>query len=792
MKRILTILLSIIIANSLSAQSKLALESIDPASDAIAIKHMRAKMAEIRKSRQTVAVVLSGGGAKGAAHVGVLRALEENGIPVDMVVGTSMGGLVGGLYSMGYSAEYLDSLIRAIDWNMMMSDKVPLSMISYDRRKYTEKYSFSVPFHYAGTKEKKNLGQQLGVEQQEPQSGLEVFQARAGSMPEGYLKGYNVYNILNSLTVGYQDEMEFKDLPVPFFCVASDVVSLLEVNWTKGKLVDALRSTMAIPIYFTPIRVNGMILIDGGTRNNFPVDIAKAMGADYIIGVDLADVTTYSDINNIPDILMQSISMMGKESYDVNMGGLDIYIHPDLTGYNMLSFGKENIADIIGRGYAAAQQHIDEIKALQKVVGNTPKVLNNKPATDIGVTPVLVGQIEFDGLTPKEGRFFFDKLTIHPGEYVNKQKIEENVSFIFGTGAFESVTYSLLGTGEPFRLTFNCVKGPIHRAGAGFRIDSEEVVSILLDLGLGKHKLYGTRLNINSKISNNPTLDVEMNYTPLKGPKASLELQMRYPNADFKWTDDINTAATYKYHMLHNTAKFSIASPKWTHGYLSAGAKYENMPYYVLPRQDEVYSFKNGWYSDAASAFLRFRYDSQDNGYFPSRGSRFAIEYDFTFYGGDKTVSFKPYHTLAMDWSFVIPMGERFSLIPSFNTRFLTGDEHFIPHLNYVGGVIGGRYNPSQIPFFGYNGLYEARDLLGTATLDARFKINQHNFVTARGGVLKDADKVVLSTDMIIPTAWAAGLEYAYRTVAGPLKADINWNSQTRKIGVYFGVGYEF
>ena len=270
------------------------------AADTLAMEEIRARMAEIRKQRPTVALVLSGGGAKGAAHVGVLRYLESIDMPIDMVLGTSMGGLVGGLYALGYGVEELDSLIRNMDWSYALSDRVPREYISYAETKYREKYLLSFPFFYrrqdymerkademrfADTKRHEAFS--IGADAPTGASDL-IKDNLLGSLPSGYIYGQNVSNIFSSLSVGYQDSLCFNDLPVPFACVSTDLVSGTAKIWHNGKINVALRSTMSIPGVFAPVKMDGMVLVDGGMRDNYPTGLAREMGADIVIGVDLS------------------------------------------------------------------------------------------------------------------------------------------------------------------------------------------------------------------------------------------------------------------------------------------------------------------------------------------------------------------------------------------------------------------------------------------------------------------------------------------------------------------------
>jgi NTE family protein len=226
---------------------------VDPRADSLAIGRMRQKMDQVRKYRPVVALVLSGGGAKGAAHVSVIRYIEELGIPVDMVLGTSMGGLIGGLYALGYSVDQMDTLVRNMDWNWALSDRLSREYVSYSDTKYKEKYMLSIPFFY----ERDYFRMKVADENRfDPVHKHDVFHIGAddhgdgadflrknllGSLPSGYIYGQNVSNLISSLTVGYQDPMDFQDLPIPFFCIAADMVSGKSKIWHSGKINDALR-----------------------------------------------------------------------------------------------------------------------------------------------------------------------------------------------------------------------------------------------------------------------------------------------------------------------------------------------------------------------------------------------------------------------------------------------------------------------------------------------------------------------------------------------------------------------
>ena len=487
-----------------------------------------------------MAVVLGGGGARGMAHLGVLRLMEELGIPVDLVGGTSMGGLVAGLYSFGYGQEYLDSLVRDIDWTVMMSDRVPDSYQTYRVRKSRERYAINIPFHYEAAEANARLRKQMEVTRsyekintRSADMGGETLNRIGLGLPDGFLYGFNVRNILSAVSVGYQDSLSFDRLPIPFYCVATDMYSMQEKNWTSGRVVDAMRSTMAIPLYFRPVRIKDMILSDGGTRNNFPVDIARAMGADIVIGSEMPVNRDLTELNSVASLAMQNISMMSSDAAVENRKHVDLLLQHTLPGYNMLSFDKESIADIIDQGYQLALENKPAFEEIARRVHAMPGDVTKprRHATDIGWQEVLVEEVRVDGVTDRERRFLLDSGDLQRDKTYNRKDIEKILGVLYGTRAFESVTYRLEGAEEPYTLIFDCQKGQVNELGAGIHIDNDEVVYAAFRLGIGTRKLVGPRFVVETKIGNAASLMADFSYKPFyRLPLIGARFQTSYLN----------------------------------------------------------------------------------------------------------------------------------------------------------------------------------------------------------------------------------------------------------------------
>lgn len=313
-----------------------------------------------QQPRKRVAVVLSGGGAKGMAHIGALKVIERAGIPIDIITGTSMGSIIGGLYSIGYDAQKLDSMVRVQDWAFVLSDKEDVSNKSLDDRLKQNTYILIKTLTLSKNKSIAETG--------------------------GVIQGKNLTRLFNKLTEGYHDSIDFSKLPIPFACAATNIIDNMEYDFHSGVLAHAMRTSMSIPAVFSPIRYGNMVLVDGGLRNNYPADLARQMGADVIIGVTVqGPPKTAEDLRNGTDILGQIIDVNCKNKYEDNLAITDVAIRVNTNGYNAASFNNAAIDTLVRRGEDDAMKHWSELMALKKIIGIDStfvprKVVYNQPS----------------------------------------------------------------------------------------------------------------------------------------------------------------------------------------------------------------------------------------------------------------------------------------------------------------------------------------------------------------------------------------------------------------------------
>ena len=800
MKRFITIISGLfLLMGSLSAQQQNLGLQLDSASTQAIVQ----RLDRVRRDRPTVALVLSGGGAKGAAHVGVLHYLEEQDIPIDLVLGTSIGGLVGSLYALGHPADQLDSIMRNMDWDMALSDNVPREYVSYAESKYKEKYALSFPFFYSpkvyeelrkedqrytdavSRYEDIHLGASSG------QSATSLFKDNlVGSLPSGMVFGQNVGNVISSLTVGYQDDRSFSEFPIPFACVATDLVTGTAKVWDAGKINTAMRSTMSIPGLFAPVRTDGMVLVDGGMRNNYPTDLARELGADLIIGVDLsAGSNNYGEINNLADIISSGIDMLGRDSYEQNILKTEVTIRPDITGYNMMSFNREAIDSLIRRGYVAAQAQAENLAVVKLLLGPGFQSSRQAPrAIDLSREKVRINGVEITGVDERESRFLMEKVRKNLPMEVGKEEVETAVATIFGTKAFDYVTYELLGQEEPFRLQINCKRGPIHHLGLGARFDTEEIVAVLLNLGINVHSLQGSALDITGKVGTNPYADLHYYYRTQRGPTFNLTARYKYVDRNQFSIGDSRFKIVY-----HNVREEAyLSNLHWKRFDLNLGLRddYFKINSILSDRSLDEYDLTRG-HNHFLSAFARGRVDTFDNGYFPTDGFSAGADYAWTITGlQSERISF---HAIQVDAKGVVPLGERFAFIPSFNARVLLGDDIPLPFLNIIGGSMAGRYLDQQLPFIGINNAVAVSNVIGIARADLRWQMGSNLYMTAMANLGAEAtslEKVFYNEPM--STLAGYGLELAYNTIVGPIRFNVHWSDRIHRVGAYFSVGFDF
>ena len=701
-------------------------------------------------------LVLSGGGAKGVAHISAIRALEGAGIPIDYIAGTSMGAIIGGLYAIGYDTHTLDSMVRTQDWNSLIYDRVSRRDLSFAAKQQDEKYLATV----------------------------EIGPGRTVNLPSGIITGRNVYNLLYELTFDYHRPVNFYDLPIPFACMGYDMVSGRSVPLTHGSLPECIRASMSIPGAFQTVQIDSMVLVDGGIGNNFPADIVRQMGADIVIGIDVtAPLRTKDELTSFAAVFDQITSFTAMDAYERNLKLVDLYIHPDITGYSAASFSPEAIDTLLNRGRMVMEENRDRILALKPMIGIGP---DYRPAERPNVEanpPFRIGEVRFEGLRSENEKLLRRIGGIEPNSVVTGQDLLRAVNKLMGTSTLTDVQYRLEGD-TVHTVVFSVTETHRNTLSAGLRFDTEEMAAILMNMRWASPKMTSSYFDFTARLSKNPYGHVSFIYG---------NRMQRVFNASFNFKmNDLGLysrgkrVASLEY--TQSTLDLSFSNIRIRNFGLTLGMRYDFYDFRAfisgVQTGDDVRSRGLiGYYASAG-------FESLDSRSYPNSGTSFSIDYrgetdNFIGYNGGP-----PFSALRFDWMGAFSVSPRLTFIPGAFGRVIIGDDIAYIFNNFMGGAVAGRYVSYQIPFTGLREFERFRRSVVGVRLDTRFRVWENNFLSLKANYAKHHDNFfdILGGDGLL----GVGINWSYRSFIGPIDVLIDYSDYDKKFGFYFNLGYYF
>lgn len=731
--------------------------------------------------RKKVGVVLSGGGAKGVAHIGILKVLEEAGIPIDYIAGTSMGSIVGGLYAIGYSPAALDSIMQVQDWIALLGDRVSRGNMFLTEKEISDKALITVPF------DEKNF-----------------------RIATGILSGEAVMNMLTEYTIGYHNMKSFDDLPIPFACVAYDLISGKEVVMRDGNLAQAIRASMSIPGAFATVERDNHMLIDGGIINNYPVDVIREMGAEIVIGVDVgmikenAEVQVSGDLpeserNSLTFMITTMMERLGSSKFEQNIALTDLYIHPNIDGYSTASFTSAAIDSLLMRGQQAGEDHLDEILALKERIGltaNEPYVLpgNRNPNKETPLPQFLrIADIHFTGLSSFNSKNLYRMLRFKENENVTVEEIHEAINRLKGTGFFSSLGYRMTRNEDrpnSYDLVFECKERARSSISIGVRFDSEDIAAGYFNLAYAPQELNGAMIEASGRLSSNAYANIGLYYQDAWVGKFGLSYRYRYGDLDFYTPGDTSsTHTTFHLHRINmDMANFYFRNFNF---YLGTRFEMFRPKTYMLGQNGVATKYQN---ENLIIYQAGVRYDSFDEANFPTKGVRFKSQYtlftdDFAHYKDDAA-----FYALSASLYGAVSTTERLTFVPGIYGRFVFGEQLNPLYQNYVGGSMSGRYLEHQMPFYGFTPTAITDKKFAAIYLEARYRIGNSHYVWVKGNLARINETVI---DMIewVKGSYMAGAAfgYSYNTPLGPLDLMVTYGLHPgAKYGFYINLGKYF
>lgn len=715
----------------------------------------------VKKGDVKVGLVLSGGGAKGFAHVAVLKVLEEAGVRIDYIGGTSMGAIIGGLYASGYSANQLDSIIRKTDFNKILTDNLPRKSKPFYEKENGEKYILTVPI------KKGKLG-----------------------MPTALSNGQNVLNLLTELTQNVNNISDFSKLPIPFVCIATNLETGKQEVLKNGFLPEAILASGAFPTLLAPVEIGGKLLTDGGITNNFPVEEVKALGADVIIGVDIqSGLENKEDLTSAVKILNQIVGFQMYKSMEHKYDSLELVIKPNMKNFNVVSFDK--VKEIMAEGDMAARENMYQLKAI-----SARQIHADSLRIDIKqIEKFKVKQIKIDGNNYYTRAYIVGKLNLKSEESTNYGHVIESINNLSATGNFENVQYQIVHEGDGCIVNLKVKEYPI---------------SNFLQLGVHYDDLYktGILLNVTSKhlLTNNDMLSADIilgdnlrynfNYFIDNGFYWSFGIKSRYNN--FNSNVKFDEANVNKINLNYEdfTNQMYIQTVFGRRFAIGAGAEFKRIKVSTetISTVDSSQIGGGRLFFDKSNYINLISYikiDTYDKKYFQKKGA--YLDVDFRWYlassdYGNNFVSFSQLNgKVGLAHTFLKRLTAHF-----ISEAGITIGENSNRVLGFNVGGYGENFINTFIPLYGYDfGTLSGNSYLRSA-FTFRYEFLPKNYLMTTANYARVGKNLFNEGRIFEDTKSGYMLGYGLDTFLGPIEFNYTWSPDHKENYWYFNVGYWF
>lgn len=702
--------------------------------------------------RPKIALVLSGGGAKGFAHIGVLKVLEEEGIPIDMIVGTSIGSLVGGIYSLGYSATELEQLVKSLNWESTLSDDVPRAFLSNNEQQLKQRYIFSLPISGKLT------------------------------LPQGVIKGQNVLNIFCGLAGNVPDNADFSKFPIPFACVATDLETGKEIVLRNGFLPTAMYSSMAIPVAFQSSDHKGMLLVDGGVVNNFPTDVAKKLGADIVIGVDIRK--DYYDRNNLRsfnNVIGQMVSFFDHAKDTVNKALCDITIKPDINGFSVSSFNKTAVDSLIIRGERATREMAVTLRELKEKYHLQPV---EKTRDLVCPGHWYITALNFTGISHLEPDFLEKTLGLEiPGDY-SPGEIKTAIDKLYGLGGFDRIYYDLQDNGTGKTLNLNITTKKFLSQNVGFKANTTDGAAILINTTQRNYTNIFGFLSASAELSVNPGINLvaETNKTNL--PTLGFNLKGKYQNYNIFDKGEKMLEAN----VFYTSGSIYFYQPFMHRFTMGMGMQEEYFHGNTFTKMDNPLTTTPGkvnFFLTNAYSYLSF--DNMDDFYFPTKGSNTYAEFMLM---SDLHHNSDICPVALLKSRNVVPLDENVSLLADFYGRAMFRSGYPVTRMTLVGGEPYTQYFNYHLPFVGLPAVSMASDFTYIGMLGFRIKLAKSQYFSILlNSMWQDSDFWLTNS---VKTTFGTGFKYSIKSFLGPLDVTLGYSGSTEKPTFSANFGFWF
>ncbi|MBM1104905.1 patatin-like phospholipase family protein [Aurantibacter crassamenti] len=725
-----------------------------------------------------VGVVLSGGGAKGLAHIGALKVIEAAGVKIDYIGGTSMGAIVGGLYASGYNAKQLDSLFRDLNFVDLIEDNIPRGSKSFYEKSVSEKYALTLPFN-----------------------NFKV------TFPSAYSGGQNIYSELVRVLYHVKDVGDFSKLPIPFLCIATNVETGDEVLLDRGYLPEAIMASGTFPSLFEPAPIGDQILIDGGVVNNYPIEEVRKMGADIIIGVDVQQGLLGRDgLLSATEILLQINNYRSAVDMIKKVEGTDVYIKPDISDYSVVDFDAS--LKIIDSGVDAAQfklEELEKIASAQNVIRNSVKPLSIEDS-------LIVKQVILKGNESYTSGFVKGKLRFSNNEKITFDKLKQGINNLSATDNFKTIRYELLTNGDGVDLIIDLRENPTKtylRLSAHY--DDLNKTAALINLS---HKNLFMKDDVASfDFIFGDNLRYNLKYFVDKGPYWSFGYNSRYNNftnpVDYSLIQtNFNVGAglglnSISFDVIDFTNQFYVQTVVREEFSFRLGAEQKYLKYStktlgegsggLLPAELVVEDGKTIFEkSNYLSLYGQLNLDTYDDKYFPSRGFYFDGDFHVYLLSSDFNNNFREFSVAKSRIGAAFSILDNLSINIETEGGFKLGTSS-VTTMDFVLGGYGNDLINNFRPFFGYDFIALPGNSFVKAYSRLDLEIAPKNHVMFAANFANVDDDLFRTGEWFTEPSYSGyALGYGLESLIGPLQVFYSWSPEKKDGSFYFSIGYWF
>ena len=721
--------------------------------------------------RPKIGLTLSGGGAKGLAHIGILKAIDSAGLKIDYVTGTSIGAIFGGLYAIGYSGDSIEKLVRKVDWDLLLSNQATLRSLYMEEKNEYNKYIVELPWINSR------------------------FQ-----LPSGLLEGQELWMSLAELCYPIYSKKDFSQFNIPFKCISTEVGNGSAVVMDKGEIVSAMRASMAIPSVFTAVDVDGKRLVDGGIVRNFPVWDVKAMGADYVIGSNVATGLLPSDkVRNVLQVLLQVAFFREAEDNRKEVPLCDIYVPHKLEKYTMGSFSSSQ--EILQEGIEQGRKLYPLFKrladSLDSIYGKADFRKNRVPR----VGPVCITSYEVKGVDQTTEEFLLHTMNFELNRMYSAKQLNTMVRKAFGTRYYNRVTYSLIPNDDgTVKIIFEVAENPLTFAKIGLHYNRFTGIGVIANITSRNFFISNSRSLVTVNVGE--SINVRAEHLQYLGRKKdfSLVLGTQFDRFDVNSYDQFKEDGIYQQSFFKLDGKLQYSPGR--NIAVGAGNRFEWLDYTPSIRPNISFTGRNNF----MTTYGFVNHNSLDRNIYPKNGIKWESEFgwvfnqhpNLTFYvNGDPVTdpdSIKTgndaYARMVLNAEQYIPISRKTNLELELQSGLNFNYTNNVMNEFVVGGLT--RTFRNQVTFAGLQeGTVYAPSVFEYG-MAFRYEMFNNTYVTGRANIL--FTNFISKSNFFNNVNFYSGyaLTFAYNFALGPLEISAMYSDQSHQLSTYINLGIPF